>query len=246
MAEISNIGILTALAAGLVSFLSPCVLPLVPGYISYVAGQTMEDVRGREDKQARRSAVLLSVFFVLGFSTVFISLGASATALGNLLLTYRYEANLVGGAIVILFGLFLIGLLNFSWFQRDLRFHTNIKGGRPLAAYVLGLAFAFGWTPCVGPVLGAILTMSATSTNTGSGITLLSLYSLGLGLPFLLAALFTDAFMNKMKIMRRIGRPLQITAGVVLIIMGVAMITGQLSVFSYWLLRTFPSLATIG
>lgn len=246
MAEISNIGILTALAAGLVSFLSPCVLPLVPGYISYVAGQTMEDVRGREDKQARRSAVLLSVFFVLGFSTVFISLGASATALGNLLLTYRYEANLVGGAIVILFGLFLIGLLNFSWFQQDLRFHTNIKGGRPLAAYVLGLAFAFGWTPCVGPVLGAILTMSATSTSTGSGITLLSLYSLGLGLPFLLAALFTDAFMNKMKIMRRIGRPLQITAGVVLIIMGVAMITGQLSVFSYWLLKTFPSLATIG
>jgi cytochrome c-type biogenesis protein len=246
MAEISNIGILTALAAGLVSFLSPCVLPLVPGYISYVAGQTMENVRGQEDRQARLSAVLLSVFFVLGFSTVFVSLGASATALGNLLLTYRYEANLIGGAIVILFGLFLIGLLNFSWFQRDLRFHTNIKGGRPLAAYVLGLAFAFGWTPCVGPVLGAILTMSATSTSTSSGIALLSLYSLGLGLPFLLAALFTDAFMNKMKIMRRIGRPLQIAAGVVLIIMGVAMITGQLSVFSYWLLRTFPSLGTIG
>jgi cytochrome c-type biogenesis protein len=246
MAEISNIGILTALAAGLVSFLSPCVLPLVPGYISYVAGQTMENVRGHEDRQARRLAVLLSVFFVLGFSTVFISLGASATALGNLLLTYRYEANLVGGAIVILFGLFLIGLLNFSWFQRDLRFHINLKGGRPLAAYVLGLAFAFGWTPCVGPVLGAILTMSATSTSTSSGIALLSLYSLGLGLPFLLAALFTDAFMNKMKVMRRIGRPLQIAAGVVLVIMGIAMITGQLSMFSYWLLETFPSLATIG
>lgn len=244
MTEISSIGILTALVAGLVSFLSPCVLPLVPGYISYVAGQTMENVRGKEDKQVRRSAVLLSVFFVLGFSTVFVSLGASATALGSLLLTYRYEANLVGGAIVILFGLFLIGLLNLAWFQRDLRFHTNIKGGRPFAAYVLGLAFAFGWTPCVGPVLGAILTVSATSA--GSGIALLSLYSLGLGLPFLLAALFTDAFMNKMKLMRKIGRPLQIAAGVVLIIMGIAMITGQLSVFSYWLLKTFPGLATIG
>lgn len=246
MAEISSIGILTALIAGLVSFLSPCVLPLVPGYISYVAGQSMENVRGNEDKQARRSAVLLSVFFVLGFSTVFVSLGASATALGGLLLTYRYEANLVGGAIVILFGLFLIGLVNLAWFQQDLRFHTNIKGGRPIAAYVLGLAFAFGWTPCVGPVLGAILTVSATSTSTSSGIALLSLYSLGLGLPFLLAALFTDAFMNKMKIMRKIGRPLQVAAGVVLVIMGIAMITGQLSVFSYWLLKTFPGLATIG
>ncbi|MFQ5544552.1 MAG: cytochrome c biogenesis CcdA family protein, partial [Acidiferrobacterales bacterium] len=138
------------------------------------------------------------------------------------------------------------GLFNLAWMQRDLRFHTNIKGGRPLAAYVLGLAFAFGWTPCIGPVLGAILTVSAVSPAMSSGVALLSVYSLGLGVPFLLAAIFTGAFMDRLKAMRRIGRALQIGAGLVLIIMGIAMITGQLSVFAYWLLKTFPGLATIG
>jgi cytochrome c-type biogenesis protein len=216
MFEIAGVGILTAFVAGVISFLSPCVLPLVPGYISYVAGETLDSVR------------------------------APDSARSKLLLTYKYEANIVGGIIVILFGLFLTGIFNPAWFQRDVRFHADIKGGRPLAAYVLGLAFAFGWTPCVGPVLGAILTMSATSTTTASGVALLSVYSLGLGLPFLLAALFTDTFMSRMKAMRKIGRPLQIAAGVILIIMGIAMATGQLSVFAYWLLKTFPGLATIG
>ena len=246
MFEIAGIGILTAFIAGVISFLSPCVLPLVPGYISYVAGQTLDDVRSPDSVGGKLTALTLSVFFVLGFSTVFISLGASATALGEFLLTYKYEANIVGGIIVVFFGLFLTGLINLTWFQRDLRFHADIKGGRPLAAYVLGLAFAFGWTPRIGPVPGAILTMGATSTTTASGVALLSVYSLGLGLPFLLAAVFTNTFMNRLKVMRKIGRPLQIGAGVVLIIMGVAMMTGQLSVFAYWLLRTFPSLATIG
>jgi cytochrome c-type biogenesis protein len=246
MFEIAGVGILTAFIAGVISFLSPCVLPLVPGYISYVAGQTLDDVRSPGSVSRKLSAFTLSVFFVLGFSTVFISLGASATALGEFLLTYKYEANIIGGIIVILFGLFLVGVFNLAWFQRDVRFHADIKGGRPLAAYVLGLAFAFGWTPCVGPVLGAILTMSATSTTTANGVALLSVYSLGLGLPFLLAALFTNTFMNRLKVMRKIGRPLQIAAGVILIIMGVAMMTGQLSVFAYWLLKTFPGLATIG
>jgi hypothetical protein len=152
MFEIAGVGIVTAFIAGVISFLSPCVLPLVPGYISYVAGQTLDDVRSPDNLRGRLTALTLSAFFVLGFSTVFISLGASATALGEFLLTYKYEANIVGGIIVVLFGLFLTGLINLTWFQRDLRFHTDIKGGRPLAAYVLGLAFAFGWTPCIGPV----------------------------------------------------------------------------------------------
>ena len=246
MLEISSIGVLTAFAAGLVSFLSPCVLPLVPGYISYIAGQSLDGVQRQEETRAKLSALILSVFFVLGFSTVFVSLGASATAVGQFLLSYRYETNIVGGAVIIVFGLFLMGLLSFSWLQRDMRFHTNIKGGRPLAAYLLGLAFAFGWTPCIGPVLGAILTVSAVSPAMSNGVALLSVYSLGLGVPFLLAAVFTGAFLGRLKAMRRIGRPLQIAAGVVLIIMGIAMITGQLSSFAYWLLKTFPGLATIG
>jgi cytochrome c-type biogenesis protein len=221
MPDISNIAILTAFTAGIISFLSPCVLPLVPGYISYIAGQSFDTVNQERRARSDLYVFVLGVLFVLGFSTVFVALGASATALGQLLLTYRYEANIVGGTIIIIFGFFLTGLFNIPWFQRDLRFHGNLRGGHPLTAYILGLAFAFGWTP-------------------------FGVYSLGLGVPFLLAAVFTSVFIGRMKVMRRIGRPLQIVAGVVLIIMGIAMITGQLSVFAYWLLKTFPGLATIG
>lgn len=218
MGEASAIGILTAFLAGIASFLSPCVLPLVPGYVSYVAGQSLKSaVTGREPR-ARLSALALSLFFVLGFSTVFIALGASASALGQLFLRYRYEANFVGGALILVLGLFLTGIFRPFWSQRELRFHANIPGGRPLAAYVVGLAFAFGWTACIGPVLGAILTLSATSSE--GGVTLLSAYSLGLGLPFLASALFTGALLARLKALGRIGRPLQIAAGVLLAIMG--------------------------
>lgn len=246
MFEISHIGLLTAFAAGTISFLSPCVLPLVPGYVSYVAGRAAAAKSGGGALALRLPAVGLSVCFVLGFSTVFVALGASATALGHLLLTYRYELNLVGGAIIILFGLLLIGLVRPIWLMRELRFHAAIPGGRPLSAYVLGLAFAFGWTPCIGPILGAILTVSAASATVSSGVALLAVYSLGLGVPFLLAALFTDGLMARLRAIGRVGRLLQLAAGAVMIVMGVAMMTGQLSAFSWWLLDTFPVLAEIG
>ena len=245
MLELSSIGVLTAFAAGAISFLSPCVLPLVPAYVSYVAGESLNGPE-HPSTTAKLPALRLSLFFVLGFSTVFVILGASATALGQLLLQYRYETNIVGGVIVIAFGLFMMGLLRLPWFQRELRFHTTIPGGRPLGAYVLGLAFAFGWTPCIGPVLGAILTVSAVSTTVSSGVALLGVYSLGLGLPFLMAAIFTGGFLARMRIMRRFGRPLQLLAGGVMVLMGIAMITGYLSAFSYWLLDAFPVLGNIG
>ena len=247
MSEISSLGALTAFAAGIVSFLSPCVLPLVPGYVSYVAGHTLVNTDHHMKHDAHRlSALGLSLCFVLGFSTVFIALGASVTALGQLLLRYRYETNIAGGIIVIVFGLFMTGVLKLPWLEHDLRFHAKIKGARPLAAYLLGLAFAFGWTPCIGPVLGAILTVSAVSATASNGITLLSAYSLGLGIPFLAIAVFTGGLLQRLKSMRRIGRYLQVGAGVVMVIMGIAMITGQLSVFALWLLKTFPVLSTIG
>ena len=246
MNEISVIAMLTAFAAGIVSFLSPCVLPLVPGYVSYMAGYSLRDVQNPADAQAKIAALIASFFFVLGFSTVFVALGASATALGQLLLKYRYEANIVGGAIVIVFGLLTTGLAKISWFQRDFRLHPNVRSGQPLAAYFLGLAFGFGWTPCIGPVLGAILTVSAVSATASNGITLLGAYSLGLGIPFLVTAVFTGGILKQLKSMRRIGLYLQVGAGVVMIIMGVAMITGQLSAFALWLLKTFPVLSTIG
>lgn len=246
MLEISSIGALTAFAAGTISFLSPCVLPLVPGYVSFVAGRTLNEAISPQSATSRLSALGLSVCFVLGFTTVFVILGASATALGQALLRYRYEMNIVGGAVVILFGLFMAGLAQLPWLQRELRFHASVPGGRSVGAYILGLAFAFGWTPCIGPVLGAILTVSAVSTTVSAGIALLTIYSLGLGLPFLVAAVFTGAFLGRIAFMRRVGRPLQAVAGGVMVIMGGAMITGYMSTFSYWLLENFPGLATIG
>lgn len=246
MAEVSNIGLLTAFAAGVISFLSPCVLPLVPGYVSYVAGRAVAEESSGGALALRLPAVGLSVCFVLGFTTVFVLLGASATALGQLLLAYRYELNIAGGIIVILFGLFLIGAVRPTWLMRDFRFHATIPGGRPLSAYMLGLAFAFGWTPCIGPILGAILTVSATSATVSAGVALLAVYSLGLGVPFLMAAVFTDGLIVRLKKFGRVGRLLQIAAGGLMILMGIAIITGQLSAFSYWLLDTFPALAEIG
>lgn len=247
MVEASVIGLATAFAAGLISFVSPCVLPLVPAYVSYVAGQPFQALREDADGSRRIAAAVLSAFFVLGFSTVFIALGASASAFGRLLLAYRYEANMVGGAVVIVFGLLMIGMTRgMPWLQRDLRFHPRFVSGHPLAAYVLGLAFGFGWTPCIGPVLGAILTVSAVQTSISDGVTLLAVYSAGLGVPFLLVALFTRETAGRLKGLRRFGAVLQAAAGIILVLMGIAMITGQLSAFAYWLLRTFPKLGTIG
>ena len=243
MSGMSGIGLLTSFGAGVISFLSPCVLPLVPGYVSYVAGDALTL---SEEPPRKLAALGLSLCFVLGFSTVFVLLGASATSIGQLLLSYRYEANLVGGAIVILLGLFMMGLAEIPWLQREFRLHVDLGGGRPLAAYVIGIAFAFGWTPCIGPVLGAILTTSAVAATVFQGVVLLSFYSLGLGLPFLAAAVFTDSLMLRIGIFRRLGRSLQLAAGAVVTAMGVAMVTGELTSFSYWLLDTFPILARLG
>jgi cytochrome c-type biogenesis protein len=246
MFEIANIGLLTALLAGAVSFLSPCVLPLVPGYLSYVTGRSVEELQAQNSHRERIAILLTSFAFVLGFSTVFIALGASATAVGRLLLAYKQEANVVGGVIIIVFGLFMTGLLNLRWLNLDLRWVHRLQtgGGGWVASYLLGLAFAFGWTPCIGPILGGILTVSASSAV--SGIALLSVYSLGLGLPFLLAALLVERFLEHMKTLRRWSRPLYIGSGAIMILMGMVMITGQLTAFSYWILKTFPVLGRIG
>ncbi|MDH4174433.1 MAG: cytochrome c biogenesis protein CcdA, partial [Betaproteobacteria bacterium] len=170
----------------------------------------------------------------------------SASVLGQLLLRYRYEANLVAGAVVIAFGLFMLGLWRWlPWLQRDLRLHPRLAGGNPFAAFVLGVAFAFGWTPCIGPILGAILAVSAVGTS-GEGVTLLGAYSLGLGVPFLLTALFIDRAARILGELRGFGAALQIGGGLVLVALGIAMITGWLSAFANWLLRAFPALGAIG
>jgi len=237
-------GLLTAFLAGMVSFLSPCVLPLVPGYVSYVAGRAVALDRPPADRLA---TVCLGLCFVLGFTTVFVVMGAGASFLSQALLRYRYEAGIVGGAVVILFGLMTMGLLKLMPLQRDLRFMPSISGGTPLAAYVLGLAFAFGWTPCIGPVLGTILAMTATSDVNHLGIVLLATYAAGLGVPFLLVAAFANAFLRgPFRTMRKVGRTLQVIAGVVMVAMGVAMITGRLTDLAVLMLQMFPALGRIG
>lgn len=243
MADASSIGVVAALLAGGISFVSPCVLPLVPGYVSYIAGQTELNA----DTKVRRTIVLgLSLCFVLGFSTIFIILGAGATVLGQALLRWRYELNLVGGGVVILFGLFMIGVARIAPMQRDLRIHLNLPVGRAGSAYILGLAFGFGWTPCIGPILGAILTASATSATLDQGVGLLAVYSAGLGVPFLIVAAFTNRLSRRLRAIRRFGRGLHQAAGVIMVIVGVAMMAGELSALSYWLLGAFPALGRIG
>ncbi len=245
MVEVSALGLASSFAAGVISFLSPCVLPLVPAYVSYVGGESLHGMQ--TETRAHFSAAALSVFFILGFSAIFIALGASATALGSLLLRYRNEANIIGGVVVIAFGSVMLGLpRQMPFLNRELRFHPSLRGGHPVGAFALGLAFGFGWTPCIGPVLGAILTLSALQSSMSTGVVLLTAYALGLGLPFFVSALFMGNIVGTLTRLRRVGRRLQIAAGIVMVLMGLAMVTGQLSAFAFWLLDMFPVLGRIG
>jgi cytochrome c-type biogenesis protein len=244
MQNLSLTFLATAFAAGVISFLSPCVLPLVPGYVSFVAGTSLEELR--DHKAPRLQVMTLALTFVLGFTLVFVALGASATALGNLLLAYKTELGLIAGVVVILFGLHMLGVTPIRWMNQEARLHLEVGRGRVLSALLLGIAFAFGWTPCIGPVLGAILTLGASTADVAKGALLLAVYSLGLGLPFLLAALFTGALLTRLRALGRAGRNLQRAAGGLLLAMGLLMVTGQLERLAYWMLETFPALGRIG
>lgn len=243
-----ELGYGAALLAGMISFLSPCVLPLVPGYLSFIAGRASgEAVEGESPVAWPAARMLAPLTFVLGFSLVFVLMGAGAGSLGRLLLYHRYEANLIGGGIVTVFGLFMAGLIRPGWLLRNYRpVQWPQSGGSIGAAGVLGIAFGVGWTPCIGPVLGAILTVAATRSAEFSGVALLGTYAAGLALPFLLAAAFTDHFSRTIGRLRHWGRWLHAGAGVVLILVGIAMMTGQLTVFAYWLIEVFPALGRIG
>ncbi|TIR40107.1 MAG: cytochrome c biogenesis protein CcdA [Mesorhizobium sp.] len=245
-----DIGYVSAVGAGAISFLSPCVLPLVPPYLCYMAGVSVDDFRGNAGVTAKadaRSALLYaSIAFVLGFSTVFVALGAGASTIGRLLRVWQEPLAMAAGVLIILMGLNFLGIVRIPLLSREARFQSRGKPASIVAAYVMGLAFAFGWTPCIGPVLGPILTLAGGRETVGEGALLLAAYSLGLGIPFLLAALFTDGLARRLKAMRRAGRMLQFAAGGIMVAMGLAMITGQLSVFSFWLLENFPIFTRIG
>ncbi|WP_152048524.1 cytochrome c biogenesis CcdA family protein [Aureimonas psammosilenae] len=239
---VANISIVGAVAAGAISFLSPCVLPLIPGYVSFVAGSSGT---GAAAASKLRTAIL-SLCFILGFATIFVALGAGATVLSRFLRTWSFEANIIGGSLVLFFGIATTGLVQMPWMERDVRFHGNLAVNGPFGAYLLGLAFAFGWTPCIGPILGAILTVGAVSATASDGVILLALYSLGLGIPFFLSAMFTQSLLGTMREMRTAGRILKIGSGFVMVAMGLAMMTGTLNWAAFWLLTNFPILGRIG
>jgi len=245
-----DVGYVSAVGAGALSFLSPCVLPLVPPYLCYMAGVSVDDFRASASdtvKSGARTALLLSsLAFVLGFSTVFVALGAGASTIGRLLRVWQEPLAMAAGVLIILMGLNFLGIIRIPLLSREARFQAQGSPASAIAAYLMGLAFAFGWTPCIGPVLGPILTLAGGRETVGEGALLLAAYSLGLGIPFLIAALFSGAFMRFLQKFRvHLGR-VEKVIGALLVIAGVLFLTGGVQTVSYWLLETFPGLAKLG
>ncbi|HFQ15503.1 MAG TPA: cytochrome c biogenesis protein CcdA [Rhodobacteraceae bacterium] len=237
-----------AFLAGLISFLSPCVLPLVPPYLCYLAGTSLDQLVDEDkiDPKVTRRVIFASLIFVAGFSTVFIALGAGASFLGKLLNQNLDMLAKVGGVIIILFGLHFLGLFKLKFLMREARFQSQATKVSFVGAYVMGLAFAFGWTPCVGPVLAAILFIAGSQDTISYGISLLTIYSLGLGVPFVAAAFGIKGFMSFMARFRRHMATVEKVMGVMLVLTGVLFLTGAMNTFSYWLLELFPILGKIG
>ena len=237
-----------AAGAGLLSFLSPCVLPLVPAYLCFVAGTTLDRLVVAEgiDPAMSRRVFVSALAFVIGFSTVFIIMGASASALNRLILENIEVIGKVAGAVIVVFGLHYMGLLKIPLLYREARINTVERPTSILGAYVIGLAFAFGWTPCVGPILATILTVAASRDQLGYGVSLLATYALGLGIPFLLAALAVKPFMRFMQRFKRHLHKVEVAAGGLLVVTGILIFTNSLGQFSYYLLEVFPWLANFG
>ncbi|MDP3898722.1 MAG: cytochrome c biogenesis CcdA family protein [Mesorhizobium sp.] len=245
-----DVGYLSAVGAGALSFLSPCVLPLVPPYLCYMAGVSVEEFRNPEGaataRTTRRALLAASIAFVLGFSSVFVALGAGASTVGQFLRVWQEPLAIAAGLVIILMGLNFLGLVKIPFLSREARFQAGGKPAGLTAAYVMGLAFAFGWTPCIGPVLGPILTLAGGRATVGEGALLLAAYSAGLGIPFIVAALFSGAFMRfATRFRAHLGR-VEKVMGALLVIAGVLFMTGGIQRVSYWLLETFPVLGTLG
>ena len=229
-----------ALSAGLISFLSPCVLPLIPGYISFISGQSLNELI-----ESKKVNLIPLILFSLGFSFVFISFGAAASALGKILLQNSNYLRIVAGTIIVIFSLQLLGIINIGFLNYEKKYYTK-KSTKPLFVFVVGMAFGFGWTPCIGPILGSILALASTEENISRGILLLSFYSLGLAIPFILSGfliqkflLFSKNFKKNINIVLKFG-------GIILLITGVLILTNQLQVLGYYILNIFPFLQNFG
>ncbi len=233
-----------ALLAGMLSFLSPCVLPIVPPYLAYMGGVSVTEMG--ESKDARRRVFLASVFFVLGLSTIFMLLGFASSAAGRFFLQAKEWFTIGAGVVVMIFGAHFVGVFRLPFLDRELRVAAPEKGGSAFGAYLLGLAFAFGWTPCLGPILGAILSLAASEADVMRGTALLAVYAAGLGLPFVIVALFFTRLKGFMRWMTRHLDRIERISGLFLWTIGLMLVTGQFTAFSLWLLEQFPKLAILG
>lgn len=243
---IHDVSIPAALAAGVISFLSPCVLPLVPPYLIYLTGATIEHVANDEEPRASKRAVMLSALvFVLGFSTVFVALGASASLIGSFIRAWSAQLSIVAGIAIILMGLHFLGLTRIGFLMREGRLPIPKPVGL-WGAYVMGLAFAFGWTPCIGPILAAILSVAASEATVMKGAGLLAVYSAGLGIPFLIAAFMVERFSGLLARMKKHLATVERVMGALMILVGIGFLTGSVANVSIWLLETFPALQSFG
>lgn len=242
----SDVTIAAALVAGVVSFLSPCVLPLVPPYLVFLAGTSLERFADKApDQQVQRETVAAAVLFVVGFSTVFVALGASASAIGSLIRAYSGPLAIIAGVVIIVMGLHFLGVFRVALLMREKRAEVAKPVGL-WGAYVMGLAFAFGWTPCIGPILAAILAVAASQKTVTHGAGLLAIYSLGLGIPFIIAAFAIEPFAAFLARFKRHLHRVEQAMGALLVLTGVAFLTGSLNQFSVFLLEVFPGLGKIG
>ncbi len=231
-----------AFVAGLLSFISPCVLPLVPGYLSFVSGLSLDELRDRQaERSRRRQVVLASLAFVLGFSVVFVALGASASIIGQFLLARLNVLGKVAGLIVIVFGLHTMGVLRIGWLYAEKRAQPARKPAGLAGAFVVGVAFAFGWTPCIGPILAGILALAGAQETVRQGVQLLAVYSLGLGIPFLATALAVDRFFAAVARVRRFYHDIEISAGALLVTIGVLIFTNRLTLVARLLVPYLPT-----
>lgn len=244
-AELKDITVFIAFLGGIISFVSPCVLPLIPGYLSFISGVSIEEMKDKTEKaKVTKKVAMNSLFFIFGFSVVFILLGASSTFLGNFILAHKFTLfNKIAGGIVILFGLHLLGVFKISFLNYEKRFHVRRKSFGILGSFLIGFAFAFGWTPCVGPILAPILGMAALKESVTQGILLLAFYSLGLGIPFFIAGIGFNTFLRVFQKVKRYFNVIEIISGLFLIGVGLLIFTNSFSYLAGLLTRLFPGLS---
>ena len=235
------LNLIIAFGAGLISFLSPCVLPLIPGYISYISGESLGEI-----VEKKKKIILKTILFSLGFSLVFISFGATASFIGNLFLEYSNSLRIAAGIVIIIFSLQLIGILNLNFLNKEKRIYTKNYSDNLFFSIIVGAAFGFGWTPCIGPVLGSILALAATESSIGKGILLLSFYSLGLAIPFVLSGYGISKFLEFSKNFKKNIRLISISGGIILLITGVLILANKLQIIGYFLLEALPFLSNFG